>query len=113
MCKDCFEKEYYKFNYSEEFDVFLEEFNSKIAKTVQFVSTEKYKTNFHGIYKCTSCHEVWWLSEPDNHWRGYFIKNKNARKLVDTDDSKWNLLEFRYLIFVVIVVLILIQVFVL
>lgn len=41
MCKNCFEKEYDKFNSSDEFDVFLEEFNSKIAKTFQFVSTEK------------------------------------------------------------------------
>lgn len=90
MCGDCSLKEYYKFNSYEEFETFLEEFDSKISKTILFISTEKYKTDFHSIYQCNSCKETWWLSEPDNHWRGYFLKEINAKKEIDKYEKKGN-----------------------
>ena len=110
MCKDCFETEYYKFNTSEEFDIFLKEFNSKIAKTVQFVSAEKYKIDFHHIYQCINCREFWWFSDLDNHWHGYFLKEKNAKMEVDKDERKGKLLKFGCLIIVGLVILILIEI---
>ena len=113
MCKDCFESEYYKFNSSAEFDKFNDEFDSKISRTILFVSAEKYRTDLHNVYKCKSCEEIWWLSDPDNHWRGYFLKEKNAKKFIDDDERKGNLIKYGCLIVLVFLIFILVKVFIL
>ena len=79
MCKYCFENEYYEFKSELEFEKFSKEFDSKIAKTIQFVKTEDSETRTVSVYKCKYCNQLWWLSDPDNHWRGYFLKEKNAK----------------------------------
>nr|WP_315200829.1 hypothetical protein [uncultured Flavobacterium sp.] len=105
MCKDCFESEYYKFNSSAEFDKFNDEFDSKISKTILFVETEKYRADLHNVYKCKSCEETWWRSDPDNHWHGYFLKEKNAKKFIDEDERKGKSIKFGCLIILVFLII--------
>lgn len=82
MCKYCFETEYYEFKSEFEFEKFSKEFDSKIVKTIQFVKTENSDARIVNVYKCKYCKQLWWLSDPDNHWRGYFLKEKNAKNWV-------------------------------
>ena len=80
MCKHCFEKEYYGFKSNLEFKDFENEFYKKIAKSVRFVRTSAQGDIIHPtIYKCDYCQQNWWLSDPDNQWRGYFLKEENAK----------------------------------
>lgn len=103
MCKDCFEHEHYRFDSSNDFDKFIVKFDSKIAKTIHFINNEEYRTT---VYKCSSCNEIWYLSEPDNHWRGYFLKEKKA---ICQDEMKENLSKYGCLVIIVIFLFILIK----
>jgi len=106
MCKYCFETEYYEFKTELDFEKFSKEFDSKIEKTIQFVKNENSDYRMVDIYICKYCKQLWWLSETDNHWRGYFLKEKNAK-----NHLKRNLNDLRswgcvFLIIVLLIVLI-------
>ncbi|TDD98817.1 hypothetical protein [Flavobacterium sandaracinum] len=107
MCKKCFTKEYPKFNSTEEFEVFLKEFDEKIAKSIIFIKQEKYKSDIHSIYACENCKTIWWLSDPDNHWRGYFMKAINAKNYIDDDERNGKILKYGcLLIFLILTIFI-------
>lgn len=101
MCDKCFNKEYTKFDSTKEFEIFLNEFNAKIAKSIHFVKQEKYKTDNHKVYTCDNCKSLWWLSDPDNHWRGYFMKAENATKLIDKDEQKGKIIKFGFILILI------------
>jgi hypothetical protein len=106
MCEKCFQKEYNKFNSYEEFEEFNILFNLKIAKTVKFIKTEKNSWTFHNVYKCNFCNEVWCLSDADNHWRGYLVKEKNVKNKIEKDKFK----GIGCLLFIVLIIFILLKI---
>jgi len=103
MCKYCFEKEYFEFKSELEYDNFSKQFDSKIVKTIQFIKTENSDSRTVSVYKCKYCKQSWWLSDPDNHWRGYFLKEQNARNWM-----KKNLKDTRSCGCVILIVILLI-----
>ena len=104
MCDKCFNKEYYKFNSTEEFETFLSEFDTKIAKTLIFVKQEKYKIDNHTVYFCNNCENFWCFSDPDNHWNGYFLKAENAKIFIDKDEQNGKLLKYGCLVILIVTI---------
>ena len=88
MCKDCFSTEYKKFKSQIEYDDFIKKFDLKIAKTLHYIETKKDGLYSPTIYKCSSCKQTWWLSDPDNPWDGYFLKEQNVKQFIDSDRKK-------------------------
>ncbi|MCK8142366.1 hypothetical protein MW871_10735 [Flavobacterium sp. I-SCBP12n] len=104
MCEKCFIREYPKFNSTKEFEVFLAEFDKKIAKSIIFINQGEYKADNHTIYLCNNCQTIWWLSDPDNHWCGYFMIDTNAKKLIDKDDRNGKIHKYGCLsIFIILI----------
>jgi len=102
MCDKCFNKEFLGFGSNKEFEIFLKDFETKIAKSVHFVKQEYYKTDNHTVYSCENCKTLWWLSDPDNHWRGYFMKADNAKKIIEKDAQR--LAVFKYACILILIV---------
>lgn len=109
MCKVCFDKEYNQFDSSSEFEKFNKEFDSKIVKSVHFVANEKFRNDSHIVYKCSVCNQLWWLSEPDNHWRGYFLKEQNAKRNINDNVCKGNVMKYGSIIILFLVIISLIK----
>lgn len=107
MCKACFDREYNKFDSNSELEEFNKEFDSKIDKSVHFVENGKYRSDSHIVYKCSNCNQVWWLSEPDNHWRGYFLKEHNAKRKIDIDARKGIRIKYGCLLIVFLIIILL------
>ena len=95
MCDSCFSTEIESFeDYQsfEKFDIELiqknetnnNDFGLKVIETNSFYSGFSFQ-----IVKCNSCGTVWWFSVPDNSWRGFFLKEENA-KIKITDFRKFD-----------------------
>lgn len=83
MCEKCFESNIYKFESEFEFNQFEMKFDFK-NKFLKINNTQhEYLNDFHFVYNCDYCKTVWWLSMPDNAWRGYFLKEENAKKHIE------------------------------
>ncbi|OIQ23983.1 hypothetical protein [Lacinutrix sp. MedPE-SW] len=84
MCNFCFNIEYEKFATQidfVEFDLLLnKKLEAKILVVLGLREHRKLVSDY--IYKCTKCDVIWCLSSPDNAWRGYFLKERNANKLI-------------------------------
>ena len=78
MCKICFENEIYNFKTFSEFENFEKELTLK-ARHFTISNSKEKKLNDSISYQCNSCLETWYLSEPDNAWRGYFLRKDSAR----------------------------------
>lgn len=85
MCNKCFDNEFYSFpTYKdfEEFDLLLTQRLS--AGQLKSISDNgKYLDYSFIIYKCENCQTLWWLSMPENAWRGLFAQEQNAKLLLD------------------------------
>ncbi|TDP60802.1 hypothetical protein [Flavobacterium dankookense] len=111
MCKACFDREYNEFDTYSEFEEFNKEFDSKIAKSVHFVENGKYRSDSHAVYKCSNCNQLWWFSDSDNHWRGYFLKEHNAKRKIDNDERKGDTVKYGCLVIVFLLIIGLIKSF--
>lgn len=94
MCEKCFDKEIFRFENESVFIEFEKDLNQK-AKFLKLTNSKhEYLNDFHYNYTCENCNENWWLSIPENAWRGYFLTEKNAQKhikdLKDSDKRKRN-----------------------
>ena len=79
MCENCFQNGIYKFDSSAAFDQFEKLLDEKIKFGVFNISTKRQEKNFYNaIYDCKHCSEKWLLSDPDNGWRGYFLRKDDA-----------------------------------
>ena len=92
MCKKCFENNIYRFENQSQFNEFEENFNLKDKFITIVNSTHTYLNDSHYVYNCENCKTVWWLSIPENAWRGYFLKEKEAKnhieKMRKSDEKK-------------------------
>ncbi len=83
MSNCCFDKEILSFeNFHEfdEFDLILTKRLSKgIIKLVEDLPNERRNSPNYTIYECQKCATRWYLSEPENAWRGFFLKEVTAK----------------------------------
>ena len=79
MCIHCFQTSIYKFDSEKEFKEFEVVLYSK--KSIQLIQNQQqYLDQFHSVYRCNYCSTDWWFSEPDMAWRGFFIKEIEAKQ---------------------------------
>lgn len=90
MCLQCFNTEFSRFDSEDEFESFYSILKSKPAlKRIGFVERDMgpptfkiFWIEFHGepvemghtILECSHCGQKWKLAEPENSWRGYFVR---------------------------------------
>lgn len=89
MCENCFEKEIHEFETYEHFDTFDLELTNKLGSSkmilIKDIFNERSLNNGYSIYKCQSCLKEWYLSIPDNAWRGYFLEKKSAIQRINKE----------------------------
>lgn len=78
MCEKCYTNEIHSFPAYWDFDEFYSEFTLKLNREIGVKSVGSAFTTVD-IYDCQSCHTIWWLSRPDNSWRGFFLKENTAK----------------------------------
>ena len=85
MCKTCFDKEYLSFPTQKDFEDFDLELTKKLKPDgLKYIGDDgTYLVFGYSIYQCQNCMTTWWLSQPDNSWRGYFAREKNAKLLLN------------------------------
>jgi hypothetical protein len=85
MCNNCFDKGYKNFETLKEFEDFDILLTKKLSKgQLKYIKDDGVYPKFgYSIYQCSECGINWWLSIPDIAWRGFFLEEKNAIKLLD------------------------------
>ncbi|MAY52471.1 MAG: hypothetical protein CMC75_04295 [Flavobacteriaceae bacterium] len=79
MCEKCFQSGIYSFKSYDEFKEFERLIDQKIRGGVITGIGERNELNFYNLtYHCSNCNEIWFLSDPDNSWRGYFLTKNQA-----------------------------------
>ena len=110
MCENCFDNEIYKFESESEFLEFEKKFNLKEKFFKIANSKHEFLNDYHYIYICENCYENWWLSIPDNAWRGYFLTKNNAeshiKEIKSSEKAKRNgcFLLLVFIIFIIITI---------
>ena len=94
MCVKCFDKEIFRFESESNFREFEKKLEEK-SKFLELISSKhNYLNDFHYVYTCENCKTNWWLSIPENAWRGYFLTENKAKehieKLKKSDAKKKN-----------------------
>ena len=85
MCDSCFSTEIVSFEDYQSFEKFDIELIQKIETNnntfgLKVIENNSFYSGFSfQIVKCNSCGTVWWFSVPDNSWRGFFLKEENAK----------------------------------
>ena len=108
MCKYCFDKQYESFASRREFQDFDLILTQKLGKEY-LLFVENVTLNFGGIgyyiYKCHYCKTVWYLSEPDEYWRGFFLPKKQAKVVLKSLQKKDSRLRWGCVLVSIIVVM--------
>ena len=91
MCDNCFKEEIKSFPDQVTWDTFDLELTKRLGqgkiKEVQFVRDMfRDKDDGYYIYQCLTCRQGWKMKDPDNTFRGYFLKIS----ILDKIDSFWN-----------------------
>ena len=106
MCEKCFQQGRSKFESYSEFDDFEKIIDSKIREGIFTINTENHIDNFHNsIYRCTYCNQNWCLSDPDNSWRGYFLRQKDAIDFENKIEREGKIRARGCIIFLVLLIL--------
>jgi hypothetical protein len=87
MCDACFNKEIPRFVTHEEFEKFDLELSKKIKPLsesgLKYLGDSEFALDIgYGKYLCQNCKTEWWYSEPDNAWRGFFVRKENGKHVV-------------------------------
>lgn len=87
MCDNCFTTEIQSFPDAKSWTTFDLELTKKLGqgkiKDVKFVHDgQRDKDDGQYIYECMTCGEKWKLKDPDNAFRGYFLKLSTVDKVV-------------------------------
>lgn len=87
MCDNCFISETPSFPDEKTWISFDFELTKKLGqgkmKIIKFVNDrQREKDDGEYIYQCLSCGENWKLRDPDNAFRGYFLKLSTVDKIV-------------------------------
>jgi hypothetical protein len=91
MCEKCFDKEIFRFESQSDFNDFEKTLEQKSKYLELINSKHEYLDDYHYTYTCRNCNKNWWLSIPENAWRGYFLTEKKAEdhiKNIRSSDKK-------------------------
>lgn len=105
---NCKHKPYQSFVSQEEFDSFLIELSlEENYDLIPFINKELFLIPNVVKLKCKICDETWFLSEPDNAWRGFFLDEEAFYCKVSNlkSDSKKKM-RVRLLILLIILIII-------
>jgi hypothetical protein len=83
MCEKCFDNEIFRFESESDFNIFEIKFDEKSSFIELTNSKHNYLNVFVYTYTCKSCYKNWWLSIPENAWRGFFLTEKNAKNYIE------------------------------
>lgn len=85
MCKTCFDKEYLNFPTQKDFEDFNVELTKKLnLSELKYIGDDgKYLQYGYSIYRCDNCRTTWWLNDPENAWRGFFVHEDTAKKIIN------------------------------
>jgi hypothetical protein len=86
MCENCFIYEIKFFPDETAWTSFDFELTKKLGqgkmKNIKFVNDgQRDKDDGHYIYECLTCGEKWKMKDPDNAFRGYFLKLSTLDKV--------------------------------
>lgn len=86
MCDNCFMTEIKSFPDEATWNSFDLELTKKLGqgkmKNIKFVNDgQRDKDDGQYIYECLTCGEKWKMKDPDNAFRGYFLKLSTVDKL--------------------------------
>ena len=82
MCSVCFDEEFMLFPYSEDFGEFDVELKTKLANGDIIFKSMGVENFPHSLYECSQCKITWWLSLPENNWRGFFVHRDTGRLML-------------------------------
>lgn len=108
MCEFCFNEYFYSFETSEKFEAIDLILTQKLGReNLKFVKnvTLKYGGLGYYIYKCKVCKTKWYLSEPENSWRGFLLPEKTALETLKYIKRQDKNLKLLFLIIVIGIVL--------
>ncbi len=104
MCQKCYTQNIRSFPSYWDFD----SFNNSLAKKIVIGTlfqydnylNSNYPKHLDGIYKCLFCGEIWFFSQPENSWRGYWITKGefDKRKKIDLVRDKWRIITWLFIL---------------
>ena len=106
MCDNCFTTERKSFPDEKTWTSFDLKLTKKLGegkmKNIKFVQDgQRDKDDGQYIYECLTCGEKWKLKDPDNAFRGYFLKLSTLDK-VTTRLTTWQIIGLGFLGLIVI-----------
>lgn len=114
MCDFCFYNDIDRFeDYKtfEKFDLQLDQKRSLKQDQNGLIVVDNngsYLDCYFQILKCNACGTIWWFSTPDNAWRGFFMKEANAKNKIKEFRKSDQKKRFGCLVFILLIVLIVI-----
>ena len=109
MCEYCFTEQFESFESSKDFQEFDFTLTKKLSKDV-LVFRKNETLNYGGvgyyIYRCNFCNTDWYLSEPDNAWRGFFLPKNQAKKTLNSLQTKERRVRWGCLLISIVMVVI-------
>ena len=112
MCDYCFNDEIYEFKSDKEFKDFHVELSKKIfplsKKGLKFIEEKDDGTEKkYGKYKCKSCNSEWWFAEPNDLFKGFFLRKNDAIEIMSYyNEEKLTIKEVLIVLFVIVILLI-------
>lgn len=85
MCDRCFEKRYFRFDSEGQYSALNSELNKKLAQgDLKYLDniSNGYGSFGYNLYECQYCKRIWCMSDPDLHWRGFFLDKRATDKHV-------------------------------
>lgn len=112
MCDYCFHLEIYDFKSDKEFKDFQIELSKKLfplSKTGLKCIEDKDEDieKKYGRYVCESCNSEWWFAEPNDLFKGFFLRKRNAIEIMSYHNKKnVTVKELVIVLFVIVIILI-------
>lgn len=114
MCNFCFDNDIKRFEDYQSFEKFDLELDQKrkLDETqnglVVLDNTGAYLDYGFQILQCYNCGTVWWFSTPDNAWRGFFMKEVNAKFQLENYRKSDQKKRLGCLVFIILIIFIII-----
>lgn len=114
MCNFCFDNDINRFEdyiSFEKFDLQLDQ-KRKLHENqnglVVVDNNASYLDCYFQILKCHNCGTIWWFSTPDNAWRGFYMREVNAKIKIQNFKKSDTKKRLGCLAFILLIVLIII-----
>lgn len=116
MCEFCFDLEIPRFESSVDHEKFDLELSQKVKplSIKGLIYLGDSGSGFligYGTYRCQNCNTEWWYSEPEQAWRGFFLKKENAAIIVTNHESNAKKKPFGCIAALIIVIVLILHFF--